>query len=777
MRNFYSLFGALALCIHAFGQCTTTNATSCECADGTTNCLLLPDITASWQGIADNGWIEYPQNGAGQNFNNQGPDDGRLRVTGSTPNIGHGSFTVRGVDSNGYRAFICGNDTIYDENSSGSFTCPNGEENPKQMLLQRVYKKEGNTMSYEDTWTGSMTYHESHGHNHVDDWAVMTLRIPTTDPNPLNWPIVGDGAKIGFCLMDYGQCGTTAGSTYYGHCRDDNTSFNGGNVMANVDFTNWNLGGGSYGCSVVEQGISSGWTDVYGYWLDGMWINIPENTCNGDYYIVMEVDKNNYFQEEDEDNNYTAVPVTLTQQHPENSGILPTINSNESNNLCLGQTITLTATAGTDFLWSNGATTQSIVVSEPGSYECTVTNFCGSNTSLPFVVSSAVPSPPVVEDVSACTGTYVVLEASSTGEVEWFDDNGNFLNNGITHTTNPLIENMTIWVQNTDSYTETVNAEPYTNGIGGGGYLSSNHGSIFHAYTPFTLKSVLLYALNGGSVTIELQEEDGTVIQVFTETVPAGASRINLNFEIPTGYNYQLVGTNLPNGGLYRNNNSATYPYILDDILSIVGATSSSSYFYYFYDWEIETENGTCTSDLIPVQVTVADPDAPIAEGTTICTNEVAQLTASGSGTLNWLDALGTILGSGPNFSTPTLTETTTFYVQASENNCTSISVPVEVLVESCADLSALTIKNTIGISPNPSNGIFLISYDLAQKNKVEIEIISTTGKRIFKKSYQDQAGENNHEISLKNVSDGIYSIIISSGQEIYTDRLVIQND
>ena len=777
MRNFYSLFGALALCIHAFGQCTTTNATSCECADGTTNCLLLPDITASWQGIADNGWIEYPQNGAGQNFNNQGPDDGRLRVTGSTPNIGHGSFTVRGVDSNGYRAFICGNDTIYDENSSGSFTCPNGEENPKQMLLQRVYKKEGNTMSYEDTWTGSMTYHESHGHNHVDDWAVMTLRIPTTDPNPLNWPIVGDGAKIGFCLMDYGQCGTTAGSTYYGHCRDDNTSFNGGNVMANVDFTNWNLGGGSYGCSVVEQGISSGWTDVYGYWLDGMWINIPENTCNGDYYIVMEVDKNNYFQEEDEDNNYTAVPVTLTQQHPENSGILPTINSNESNNLCLGQTITLTATAGTDFLWSNGATTQSIVVSEPGSYECTVTNFCGSNTSLPFVVSSAVPSPPVVEDVSACTGTYVVLEASSTGEVEWFDDNGNFLNNGITHTTNPLIENMTIWVQNTDSYTETVNAEPYTNGIGGGGYLSSNHGSIFHAYTPFTLKSVLLYALNGGSVTIELQEEDGTVIQVFTETVPAGASRINLNFEIPTGYNYQLVGTNLPNGGLYRNNNSATYPYILDDILSIVGATSSSSYFYYFYDWEIETENGTCTSDLIPVQVTVADPDAPIAEGTTICTNEVAQLTASGSGTLNWLDALGTILGSGPNFSTPTLAETTTFYVQASENNCTSISVPVEVLVESCADLSALTIKNTIGISPNPSNGIFFISYELAQKNKVEIEIISTTGKRIFKKNYQDQAGENNHEISLKKVSDGIYSIIISSGQEIYTDRLVIQND
>ena len=777
MKIFYSLLSVIALSFNYLGQCTTTNATSCECADGTNDCLLLPDITASWQGIADNGWIEYPQSGAGQNFNNQGPDDGRLRVTGSTPNIGHGSFTVRGVDSNGNRAFICGNDTIFGVNGSGSFSCPNGEENPKQMLLQRVYKKEGDNMNYVDTWTGSMTYHESHGHNHVDDWAVMTLRIPTTDPNPLNWPIVGDGAKIGFCLMDYGQCGNTAGSTYYGHCRDDNTTFNGGNVMANDDFTNWNLGGGSYGCSVVEQGISSGWTDVYGYWLDGMWINVPENTCNGDYYIVMEVDKNNYFEEENEDNNYTAVPVTLTMQHPENSGILPTINSNGSNNLCLGQSITLTATAGTEFLWSNGATTQSIVVTDPGSYACTVTNFCGSNTSLPFVVSSAVPNAPQVNDASGCTGSYVSLEATSTGDVEWFDDEGNFLLSGTTYTTNPLVENMTVWVQNTDSYTEIVNAEPYSNGIGGGGYLSSTQGGIFHAYIPFTLKSVLVYALEGGSVTIEFQDEDGTVIESLTETVPAGASRVDVNFEIPVGYNYQLVGTNLPNGGLYRNNNSATYPYILEDILSIVGATSSSSYYYYFYDWEVETQNGTCTSDLIPVEITVADPADPEASGTTICANEVAQLSATGTGTLNWYDETGNLLGTGTTFSTPVLTETTNFYVQAVENNCTSSSVIVEVIVESCANLSGLTIENTIGISPNPSNGMFDVSYGLANKEKVEIEIINSAGKRIYKKRFQGSAGMNNHNIHLKNISTGIYSIVLSSGNVIHSERLVIKNE
>ena len=32
-------------------QCTTSNATSCQCPDGTSDCDLLPDMTLSWYGI------------------------------------------------------------------------------------------------------------------------------------------------------------------------------------------------------------------------------------------------------------------------------------------------------------------------------------------------------------------------------------------------------------------------------------------------------------------------------------------------------------------------------------------------------------------------------------------------------------------------------------------------------------------------------------------------------------------------------------------------------
>jgi hypothetical protein len=587
------------------GQCTTNNATSCVCEDGTTNCYLLPDITASWKGISNNGFTEYPQQGAGTNYTGQGPDDGRLRVTGSTPNIGHGSFTVRGVDANGKRAFICGEDTIFNVNGTGTFTCPNGEPNPKQLVVQRVYHKNGNQMTYTDYWTGSMTYHPSHGHNHVDDWAVMTLRIQTSDPNPLNWPILGQGAKIGFCLMDYGQCGTP-GSTYDGHCRDDNTMYLSGTTLLNVNFPNFNLGGGNYNCSVTEQGISSGWTDVYGKHLDGMWINLPPNICNGDYWIVMEVDKNNNFMEENENNNYTAVPVTLTMQNPAGTPLAPTIWAEGSTNICGTGSVTLTASGGSSFQWSTGETTQSIVVTEPGSYTCTVTNYCGTNTSEPFVVNAVQINIPEVSGDTVCVEGSMTLSATGSGELKWYDDQNNFLATGNSFTTPVLNTTTTYYVKNTDNYTDTLYSEPHTNGIGGGGYIGTEQYEIFDATVDLTLKSVLVYAQAAGSITIELQDGGLNVMGTYTTTVPAGPSRVDLNFNVPAGYNYRLIGKNITTGtGLYRNNNSATYPYMIENIMKITGASAGASYYYYFYDMEVVTSNGTCSSELVPVQAVV----------------------------------------------------------------------------------------------------------------------------------------------------------------------------
>ena len=383
----------LILPVIGYSQCSTSNATSCVCKDGTTNCDMLPDIIVARPPLLVNGssgYIEYPQTCPGGCSGN----DGRLRLSVSTPNIGHGPLEVRATTT-----AICGTDTFY--NVASNFTCPNGAY-LRTLVNQRVYHKNGNTMTYTDRFAGSMTYHPTHAHMHVDDWGIYTLRTATADPNPLNWPVVGTGSKLAFCLMDYGSC-----STYNGHCVDSV-----GNTLTNGNFPNYGLGGGSYGCSPSVQGISSGYTDIYYQSLDGMWINLPPGLCNGTYYIVVQLDPYNYFMESNENNNVLAVPVTLTQQ----GGTNPVITASGSTTFCQGGSVSLTSSSATNYLWSNGATTQSITVTQPGNYSVTVNSntSCVSTSAATTVTVTQIPVSVSASSTAVCPGQSVQLTASAT---------------------------------------------------------------------------------------------------------------------------------------------------------------------------------------------------------------------------------------------------------------------------------------------------------------------------------------------------------------------------
>lgn len=282
MRLRLAILMTLLIPAITFAQpCTVNDASGCVCKDGSTDCDLLPNINLSYDLLVDP---------------TQNPETpGLLRVSVSTPNVGHGPLRVLATDD-----FVCGVDTFFNSNIT---VCPDGST-PSQLVKQRIFHKQGNTMTYEDRWAGTMTYHPTHAHSHFDDWGVYSLRIPDpNEPNPLNWTMVGEGSKLGFCLMDFGTC-----QYYNGHCRDGN------NNILTTNLPNYGLGGGTYSCGVTNQGISVGWTDIYYQYLDGMYINIPEGVCNGDYMLVVEVDPNNVLLEENENDNIMVAPITLTQQ-------------------------------------------------------------------------------------------------------------------------------------------------------------------------------------------------------------------------------------------------------------------------------------------------------------------------------------------------------------------------------------------------------------------------------------------------------------------------------
>ncbi|MBL0258006.1 MAG: proprotein convertase P-domain-containing protein [Bacteroidetes bacterium] len=314
---------------------------TCVCPGGATDCDLLPDMTSSYKEI---------------NLNHS-ETPGFLDISNATPNIGYGPIEIYGMDS-----CFCGTTHV----PCGT-VCPNGDD-IQHVVKQRVYHKTAgqDTLSFYDRFAGMMTYHATHGHIHVDNWAQYTLRVATSNPDPKTWPIIGTGTKQSFCLINLGSC-----SSNPGECVDNN-----GNTILTVP----NNGVGFHtGCG-LNQGIYPGQYDVY-----SMGLNEPivlNNVCNGTYYIVSITDPDNNFLESDETNNTVAVPITLTQQSP-----APSITASGSTTICPGDSVTLNASIAPNYLWSTGATTQSIVVNMSGSY--TVSSTCGSSvsTSSPVVVT------------------------------------------------------------------------------------------------------------------------------------------------------------------------------------------------------------------------------------------------------------------------------------------------------------------------------------------------------------------------------------------------------
>lgn len=114
----------------------------------------------------------------------------------------------------------------------------------------------------------------------------------------------------------------------------------------------------------------------------------------------------------------TRTPVTLTI----NSVPAASASAAGPTTFCQGGSVVLTANTGSTYLWSNGATTQSITVTTSGAYTVTVTNGSCTSTSAPVNVTvNTLPEANVSAGgpLSFCQGNNVVLTASAGSSWSW----------------------------------------------------------------------------------------------------------------------------------------------------------------------------------------------------------------------------------------------------------------------------------------------------------------------------------------------------------------------
>ena len=103
----------------------------------------------------------------------------------------------------------------------------------------------------------------------------------------------------------------------------------------------------------------------------------------------------------------------------------PTITPGGPTTFCSGGSVTLTASAGSTYLWSNGATNQAITAITSGSYTVKVTdsNGCQSaSSSASTVTVNTIPSAPTASSQSLCSGTVAILSATGTS-IQWYATN------------------------------------------------------------------------------------------------------------------------------------------------------------------------------------------------------------------------------------------------------------------------------------------------------------------------------------------------------------------
>jgi len=388
--------------------------------------------------------------------------------------------------------------------------------------------------------------------------------------------------------------------------------------------------------------------------------------------------------------------------------------SSSSPNICSGTSAVLTATpsAGTPpykYLWSTGETTSSISTNKSGTYTVTVTDNtpgCSPVKQSITIASGTTPNAPTAANVIACPNSPATLTATAPGGIyQWYDaaTGGNFLASGATYVTPPIAANTVYYVETTvggctSSRTPvlvTVQGKPLIGNatvcsgdvatlLASGSstyawYASASGGTVLGTGPSFitpALTVTTVYYVVGTSV-------NGCVSQPVAVTAfvtPPPAPPTAPNATICSGTATTLHATS-PSGGVIDWFAAPTggTPIISSPDYTTPALNTTTTYY-------IQTTINTCVSTRTPVTVTVnASPPAPVVPSPgTICSGSVATLTPTGpGGTYSWYNAAagGILLATGPSFTTPALTNSTTYYVQVNNGGCTSPRTAVNVAV------------------------------------------------------------------------------------------------
>ena len=331
-------------------------------------------------------------------------------------------------------------------------------------------------------------------------------------------------------------------------------------------------------------------------WSNGANTQTITVTESGSYSVVL-TDSDNCIS--------LADPVVITDYVP----TIPTIDVSGNTLFCEGESVVLTSSEGSGYTWSNGMNSQSITVTESGDYSVTVDPVCpGDELESETITVNVLAAPtPVVNDVFINPGNTATINATGI-DLQWYEfpTGGSPIATGPSFTTPVLDNDATYYVESHPTYDGELQDGGRPDFTGAGGIPTSPGYSLFDAWEPFTLLSVVVFVptnASAGERTIQLFDENDLIMEELTFDLGNGQHVLDLNWSIPAGSNYSLRNAE---GNLFRNSGGVDYPYAIGDVGEITTSTFGEDFYYYFYDWKIQKASLECVSERVEANVIVS---------------------------------------------------------------------------------------------------------------------------------------------------------------------------
>lgn len=369
-------------------------------------------------------------------------------------------------------------------------------------------------------------------------------------------------------------------------------------------------------------------------------------------------------------------------------------------------------------------------------------------------------------DAVACMGERLLLSAEEgqLGAIQWYDapvsgnllsEETNFLTEAITGETiyyASLAFSERTGLARRDQGTHTI--------------LTPEAGLLFDVHSAFLLKSTKVYAAEVGPRIVVLREPDGQTQQKIVNITQTGEQRIDLDFFLEPGNDYELVVT--VGKGLSITTTDTNYPIALNGVVTIRKSVGTVATFYpFFYDWAVEYEY-PCGRVAVPI--TLSDGEAPdvsfgISE-TAIRSMQPIQFQGESAQAVSWSWDFGDGNTSTEQNPTHTYTQAGTYLVRLTVSNaegCTNTTVS-EVTVDQVTSTSQQEkLKQQVQLIPNPVIDQLTIRFTFDQHWDLRFQLTDLTGRTIRQwNEGRQRVGQQSYNLAA--LPPGTYFLIIQAG-------------